>query len=370
MLASIVNFLIIIPVILGSFLITFDKQTYQVIKKPKIIENKALYITGYTAGWKARREELVKLIEETELNSIVIDIKDASGRIFFDTNIPLADEIGSEDIRIPDLKDFLAELKQKEIYTIGRIVVFQDPYLAKNKPEIALQSKYGGLWRDYKGQSWVDPTQRLVWDYNLDVAKEAVKIGFDEINFDYIRFPSDGPIRQISFAHLDDATNGGKSEEMKKFYRYLNKVMSSQPALTSADMFGMVLWRDDGMSIGQKLADAYPNFDFICPMVYPSHYPIGFEGFENPAAHPYEIIYRSLIRAEEYCPEKEPCRAKIRPWLQDFDLGAVYTPDMIKLQKQATYDSGGYGWLLWNASNHYTVGGLEPNNEVSELTNK
>ena len=340
-----------------SFSLTLGETTYQIFKKPQLIENKAIYLTGYSAGWKARREELVDLIEKTELNSIVIDIKDATGRIFFDTNIPLAEKIGSEDIRIPDLAEWVKELKEKGIYTIARIVVFQDPYLAKNKPEIALKNTSGGIWRDYKGQSWVDPTQRLVWDYNLDLAKEAIKIGFDEINFDYIRFPSDGPIRQISYAYLDDTTNLGKSKEMAKFYEYVDKTLKFYPVNTSADLFGMVLWRDDGMSIGQRLEDAAPYFDYICPMVYPSHYPVGFEGFENPAAHPYEVIYRSLKNGED---KMVNVRAKLRPWLQDFDLGAVYTPEMIRLEKQATYDGGGHGWLLWNASNYYTVGGLEP----------
>lgn len=351
-----INLLIIMPTLLFSFLLTWNQPTYTVLNKAEKIENKAIYLTGYSAGWQERRNKLIKLIEDTELNSVVIDIKDSTGRIFFDTDIPLVDEIGAEDIRIPDLKGFLAELKEKDIYSIARMVVFQDPYLASKKPEIALKSKSGGLWRDYKGLAWVDPTQKLVWDYNMDLAKEAIKIGFDEINFDYIRFPSDGPIRQISYANLPDATNKGKSEEMAKFYEYIDETLRFYPIITSADLFGMVLWRDDGMSIGQRLDDATPYFDYICPMVYPSHYPVGFEGFANPAAHPYEIIYRSLKKAED---KMTNTRAKLRPWLQDFDLGAVYTPEMIRLQKQATYDGGGYGWLLWNASNNYTQNGLE-----------
>ena len=337
--------------------LTIGQPTYNTSTRPVKIENKGIYITGYTAGWKARRSELIDLVKNTELNTIVIDIKDASGRIFFNTDIPLADEIGSEQIRIPDLTEWLAELKKEGIYTIARIVVFQDPYLAMMKPEIALKNTSGGIWHDYKGQAWVDPTNKLVWDYNLDLAKEASKIGFDEINFDYIRFPSDGPIKRIVYADLDNVTFESKSEAMAKFYRYADKTLSFVPVITSADLFGMVLWRDDGLNIGQRLEDAVESFDYICPMVYPSHYPIGFEGYENPAAFPYEIIYGSLIRAES---KINGSRAKLRPWLQDFDLGATYTPEMIRLEKQATYDSGGYGWLLWNASNRYTSGGLEP----------
>jgi hypothetical protein len=331
-----------------------DSPTPNVLHRPARIENKGLYLTGYTAGWKARRQELIDLVNQTELNSVVIDIKDASGRIFFDTDIPLADEIGAEDIRIPDLQEWLVELKEQGIYTIARIVVFQDPYLAAHKPEIALKSQSGGLWRDYKGQAWVDPTNKLIWDYNIALAQAAAEIGFDEINFDYIRFPSDGNIRQIVYANLDNESWEAKSRVMAEFYRYLSNQLAFEPILTSADLFGMTLWRSDGMNIGQRFEDAAPNFDYISPMVYPSHYPPGFQGFANPAEHPYEVVYQSLIRGDT------TQRAQIRPWLQDFDLGAIYTAQMIEAQKQATYDSGGFGWLLWNASNRYTAGGLLP----------
>jgi len=205
--------------------------------------------------------------------------------------------------------------------------------------------------------SWVDPTQKFIWDYNLDLAKEAVKIGFDEINFDYIRFPSDGDIKQIVYANLDNSED--KSRAMREFYRYTALTLSFYPVITSADLFGMTLWRFDGLNIGQRYEDAAPYFDYISPMVYPSHYPAGFEGFNNPAQYPYEIIYRSLMRVKDKIPHNQ---AKIRPWLQDFDLGADYTPEMIKLEKKATNDANGFGWLLWNASNRYTIAGLEQSN--------
>ncbi len=356
MFLGLINLIIVFLTILTSFFLSFGQDSYQVIKKPILIENKAIYITAYTAGNKARRQDLVNLIKETELNSIVIDIKDYSGLIFFNTGIELAKEIKAENIRIPDLKEWLTELKKEGVYTIARITIFQDPYLAEKKPEIALKSKEGGIWRDYKGLAWVDPTHKIVWKYNLDLAKEAVKIGFDEVNFDYIRFPSDGNIRQIVYADLQDESSFGKSEVMAEFYKYINEALRFEPVITSADLFGMVMWRSDGLNIGQRLEDALHNFDYVCPMVYPSHYPKGFEGFANPAEHPYEIIYRSLIKPSEILANS---RAKIRPWLQAFNLGAVYTPEMIRKQIQATYDGGGYGWILWNASNRYTVGGLE-----------
>jgi hypothetical protein len=143
---------------------------------------------------------------------------------------------------------------------------------------------------------------------------------------------------------------------MRQFFAYLDKQLRFEPAWISIDLFGMTLWRDDGLGIGQRFEDAAPYVDYICPMVYPSHYPAGFEGFANPATHPYEIVYNSLIKAEEVLANS---RAKLRPWLQDFDLGAIYTPEMVRKQKQATYDAGIEGWMLWNTSNVYTQGGLE-----------
>ena len=352
----------IAPLVLSFFLsfnLSLGEPTYEVLTKTQPPAVKGIYLTAYTAGDKVRRQQLVELINQTELNAVVIDIKDYSGRIFFDTNIVLANQIGAEDVRIPDLKNWLAELKKQGIYTIARITVFQDPYLAQQLPEIALKAKSGGLWHDWKGLAWVDPTQKLVWDYNIDLAKEAVKLGFAEVNFDYIRFPSDGDIKQIVYANLDNATFEAKSKVMADFYQYLDESLIFYPVITSADLFGMVLWRSDGLNIGQRFEDAAPHFDYIAPMVYPSHYPSGFEGFANPAEHPYEVIYRSLIRGEKTL--KQANRAKLRPWLQAFDLGAVYTPEMIRLQKQATDDAKGEGWMLWNASNRYTAGGLELN---------
>jgi len=361
MLLSLVH---IVATVFISLFITFNIAdqfpSAPVITKPTKIDSKGIYLTGYTAAWKARRQELVDLVNRTEVNSMVIDIKDASGRIFFDTDIALAHEIGSEDGRIPDLKEWLQELKEQGIYTIARIVVFQDPYLARSKPEISLKSKSGNIWRDYKGQAWVDPTYQLIWDYNLDLAKEAAAIGFDEINFDYIRFPSDGNISQIVYANLDkypaETEKQSKNLVMADFYSYVGQQMTFVPALTSADLFGMTLWRSDGMNIGQRYEDAAQHFDYIAPMVYPSHYYPGFEGFNNPADHPYAVVYSSLIQEKDLViPNK---KAQLRPWLQDFDLGAVYDSTKIRAQTQAAEDAGTSGWFMWNARNVYTAGGF------------
>ena len=177
---------------------------------------------------------------------------------------------------------------------------------------------------------------------------------FDEINLDYIRFPSDGNLKEIVYPFYNGSTP--KHEIMKSFFQYVDKELKFYPIYTSVDLFGMVLWRQDGLGIGQRLEDAAPYFDFISPMVYPSHYPDGFDGYSNPADYPYEIVYTSLDKGKENIRSQS---AKFRSWLQDFDLGAQYTAEMIKKEIKATYDAGWKGWMLWNASNNYTVDALE-----------
>lgn len=359
MFTSSITSVIVLASLVGSFFISNNQPTYTIVQKPAIQEIKALYLTAYTAGNKTRRASLVEVVDNSELNALVIDIKDSEGYVFYDTSVELAEEIKAERIRIPDLKEWLGELKAKGVYTIARIVVFQDPHLAAAMPEIALKSKLGGLWRDYKGLAWVDPTEMLVWDYNMDLAREAIALGFDEINFDYVRFPSDGNIQQIVYANLDNLNQKEeKNRVMARFYNYVNDQLKFEPALTSADLFGLTTMRSDGMNIGQRLEDAAPNFDFIGPMVYPSHYPPGFEGLANPAEHPYKVIYTSLIAAKDVM--EQAGRAQLRPWIQDFDLGAVYTPEMIQAQIHAGKDAGANGFFVWNASNNYTLAGFKP----------
>ena len=324
------------------------------LRKAQAPEIKGIYWTANTAGSKARREELIGLARNTELNAVVIDVKDSTGKVFFDSKVPLAKMIHSENTRyVPDFPDLLKRLREEKIYSIARIAVFQDPYLAEQMPEIALKKADGNLWRDRKGLAWVAPSSLWVWQYNIDIAKAAVKMGFDEVNFDYIRFPSDGDISDIKYRF--DEKKIPKNEVIKNFFTFIGKNFEWHEANTSVDLFGMTLWRGDGLGIGQRYQDALDSIDFISPMVYPSHYYANFEGYANPADHPYEIVYKSLIKAEE---NFKNSRAVLRPWLQDFDLGAVYDSDKVRKQIRASKDSHARGWMLWNASNVYTKGAL------------
>ena len=326
---------------------------------------KGIYITSWTASSKNLRNVLVKLIDDTELNTIVIDIKDYSGKIIFPINSPALKSFGSEEVRVKDLQSFLETLHEKGIYVIGRIAVFQDAYFVKYRPDLAVKTKTGEtVWKDRKGISWIDPGSREYWDYIVLLTKEARKIGFDEINFDYIRFPSDGDMKNIFYPF---SSTTPRHLVMKSFFKYLNKELKNQTTTTpnsevkiSADLFGMVTTAQDDMGIGQILEDAFPYFDYVMPMVYPSHYPPAFEGFKDPEAHPYETVYSALGDAIKRANLSSTTPNKIRPWLQDFGLKMSYGPTEVRAQIKATNDVGLTSWILWSPSNRYTKPALNP----------
>jgi len=311
----------------GDFLNNaIDKQ--EIVKKEPVY-SKGIYITFRTAGTN-RVNQILELIKRTELNTIVIDIKDYTGRIPFDTSSELINDVGSELIHIKDMKALVNKFKDQNIYTIARIVVFEDNYLPLIKPEIALKRKNGSLWRDNRGLSWLDPASQEAWDYIIDLSREAAKNGFDEINLDYVRFPTDGDISKIVYPFWDYAIP--KKEVMRQFFEYFSERIKPIGVYISVDLFGLTLTSKNDLNIGQWLEYAGEYFDYICPMIYPSHYPSGHVGLENPAAYPYETIYDELVVGIERLASSS---AKIRPWLQDFDLGANYDARMIELQKKA-----------------------------------
>lgn len=330
-------------------------MTMGIIKKekPQKREVKGLYLTAYSAGSPKKVEQIIDLINKTELNAVVIDIKDYSGLVLYDSNLLWVNELKTEDNRLGDVKALIKKFHDNDIYVIARQTVFQDPILARKKPEWAIHSKSGGLWYDHKGLAWVDPTRMEIWNYNVAIAREAIRLGFDEINFDYVRFPSDGDMSKVIY------TNGEKEkhEIMHDFFNYLNIKLSQEPAWLSLDFFGFVMERHDGMSIGQRLEDAVDETDYICPMMYPSHYPVGHLGLDNPAANPRLVIQNGMKKGLTYFIDK---RAKVRPWIQAFDMGAVYSDGtLIRAQIEEIEKVSDGGWLLWNASNKYTSAGLK-----------
>jgi hypothetical protein len=317
---------------------------------------KGIYMTSWVAGTPKLRNPLVKLIDDTEINTVVIDIKDYSGRIVYEINDPQLKSYGSEEIRVSDMRDFIESLHKKGIYVIGRLAVFQDAYFVKMRPDLAVKNKKGeAVWKDKKGISWIDPGSAEYWDYIVMLAKESRKIGFDEINFDYIRFPSDGDMQDISYPF---SSTTPKSIVLKNFFEYLHDNLAGSGLKISADLFGMVTTAKDDMGIGQILENALPNFDYIDPMVYPSHYPPTFEGFADPEAHPYDVVHFAMESAVNRAELASTSKDKLRPWLQDFGLKMNYGPVEVKDQIKATNDVGLNSWILWSASNKYTEGAL------------
>ncbi|MBU2219048.1 putative glycoside hydrolase [Patescibacteria group bacterium] len=318
---------------------------------------RGIYMTSWVASTRDWRASLVKLVEETELNSIVIDVKDYTGKIAFEVSDPELQKIGSAEKRIDDVKDFVKSLHEKNIYAIARIAVFQDPYLAKVRPDLAVKTKTGTVWKDKKGMTWVDPCSKEVWDYTVRIAKETERMGFDELNFDYIRFASDGDMGNIVYHHCVQGVS--KADALESFFKYLSENLKELEVPISADLFGMVTTNTDDLNIGQVLEKAEPYFSYICPMVYPSHYPPTYNGFKNPALYPYEVIKLAMDTASQRLIIATSTPDKLRPWLQDFDLGATYTAEMVRKEKQAVYDAGLRSWLLWDPSNQYTREALD-----------
>lgn len=323
---------------------------------------KALYMTACVASTPTWRKSLKNLIDSTELNAIVLDIKDYTGVVSFPNEFPKAN-LGKGCV-VQDLKEFIHELHEADIYVIGRISVFQDPSYTKLFPELAVKKKSDGeVWKDYKGLSFIDVGAKPYWDYILEISKQAYALGFDELNYDYVRYPSDGNMQDTNFTWTVGTST--KSEMLESFFVYLAHEMKDVGAKLSVDLFGMTTTVDVDMGIGQLLEKALPYFDYIAPMVYPSHYPATWHGFANPAEHPYEVIKISMssaVNREESWRVKNGLAtstpSKMRPWLQDFNLGATYGRDKVQAQIKATYDVGLTSWMLWDAANQYTTEAL------------
>jgi len=328
---------------------------------------KAVYMSACVAATPSFRSNLMKLVEDTELNSIVIDIKDYSGTISFVPEGRVLEGVKGDGCVSTDMKEFIGELHEKGIYVIGRITVFQDNYYTKAHPELAVkkESDKSVVWKDYKGISFIDVSAKPFWDYIVAISEESYAIGFDELNYDYIRFPSDGNMKDIHYPFsVDFIVNDrdrGKSIALRNFFEYLHKELAGVGVATSADLFGMTTTNTDDLNIGQVLEYASPYFDYIAPMVYPSHYPPNFNGWKNPNAVPYEIIKFAMDSASKRLVMASTTPAKLRPWLQDFDYPVPYTPEMVRTQIQATYDAGLTSWMLWDPSNKYTPSALLPN---------
>lgn len=361
---------------------------------------KAIYMTSCVAGTPSFRDSVVSLIDQTEINAVVIDIKDFSGTLSFaptaETLVPAWE---SARCGARDMEAFLKTLHEKGIYVIGRITVFQDPFYTARHPELAVKrASDGAVWKDHKGLSFIDVGAKPYWDYTISLAADSYELGFDELNFDYVRYPSDGNMQDIAFTH-----SGGKNkqENLETFFKYLHESLSDASRYESVvhentgrdraipylsvDLFGMTTSNTDDLSIGQVQERAAPYFDFIAPMVYPSHYPNGFNGLGNPNHYPYEVVHFAMkegarrmaatttpvdgflhtrIGTSTPALYEKPAYSiqKLRPWLQDFDYGGEYGIVEVRAQIKAAYDVGLTSFMIWDPSNRYTRDAYLPDN--------
>lgn len=369
---------------------------------------KGIYVTGAMAG-TSNMDNLIALVDRTELNTMVIDVKNDEGRVVYDMDSAFVREIGAVKEYVSDMPGLIRKCKEHGIYLIARIVAFKDPFLAENRQDLALTDKNGNIFRDKSGLAWVNPYKREVWDYLLEIARQAASVGFDEIQFDYIRFSTDAGMSKVDFG--EDALEQDKEDVITEFTIYAAQELHDMGVPLSADVYGVIIdSKLDASIVGQNYYEMAKHLDYISPMVYPSHYGPGNLGLAVPDAQPYETIFRSMKTSrkvlagmgreaenmqvsgndvsgnsisgnsisennasgksmdaadpKDLVPNQE-IRADVRPWLQDFTATWVkghirYGPEEIRAQIQAVYDAGYEEWILWNASNRYTEGGLLP----------
>jgi|SRR5690554_155319 len=326
-----------------------QKETSSRIKPvPHPPHIRAVYSTGWVAGHHTLFSRLLGFIDETCINSLVVDIKDDSGSLSYYSNVPLVQTIGAWRQKM-EPKHILRSLKAHGVYPIARVVVFKDPVLAEKRPEFAVRNKAGEVWRDNRGLAWVDPHSKEVWDYNIQIAKEAIDLGFPEVQFDYVRFTSDGRISECVYPFAK-AASATKAEVIEEFLDYARQELEPLGAVVSADVFGLVCSDPGDLGIGQNLEKLANVVDILSPMVYPSHYYKGTYGIKDPNREPYLTVLQSLNDAQKRLKDST---AKIRPWLQDFSLGSKYGRAEIVAQIKAAKDAGVNDWLFWNPSCRY-----------------
>ncbi|MCP4481684.1 MAG: putative glycoside hydrolase [bacterium] len=322
-------------------------------KKPKHV--RGIHVSGYAAGSQKFRKRLEPILRETEINTMVICVKEADGEVYID-GIKKAKDIGAYKNVFKDPEEYIEYLHSINIYVIARITLFKDPILANAEYYWSVKDPSGNVWQDYKGLSWVDPfNKRNVWPYLFEIADRCVELGFDELQFDYIRFPTDGKISNCRYlVDYSPKTAVAIINEFLKTAKARYKDGMGIPI--SVDTFGLTTSANNDLGLGQVIEKMEPYVDAISPMVYPSHYQKGIYGIEYPDKDPYKTVYTAM----KYGKQKLGVKSyKFRPYLQDFSLKNHYGSAEVQAQIKACYDNGIYEWILWNAGVKYTVEALE-----------
>jgi len=329
---------------------------------------KALYLASKPVGNTERMDKLIHIMDETELNAVVIDIKDDYGKITYKMeNVPDVVELESIESCIDDLPGLLKKFKEHNIYCIARIVTMRDPHLARVKPEWMLTKQDGTVYKDNSGYAWVNPYKEEYWEYLRDIALECGRVGFQEIQFDYFRFCTDKGADDCIFDEAD-VKDRDKISVITELAQYMASALKAEGLYMSCDVFGTIIRsRVDSRAVGQDYAQLASIVDYICPMVYPSHYANESFGLDHPDLYPYEAILGALKRSKSALAEvsQEGKVAIVRPWLQAFTatwLGAgnyrQYGAEEIRQEIQAVYDAGYDEWILWSPSVTYDYDGF------------
>lgn len=378
----------IIDTVIDTFSSKKEIESEPVIQIPREdTPIRGIYVSAGAMNAPKARERILDIVNNTRINALVIDVKDSSGYVF----LPIVDDQYkfTESPYNQNAQAFIKQMKDKGVYLIARIVVFQDPLVVKQFPEYALKNKDGSIWRDRKGMAFLDPQNKKVWEHAVNLSLKTAEFGFDEINYDYIRYPSDGKISDIAY-HIPEGKT--KSDMVEIFFKYLHdEVKVKNGIYMSADVFGDVVRLAGDPGIGQTFEKTLPYFDAVAPMVYPSHFSPGSYGMKNPDTAPKEIMQgiardtnkrfgiwcdktypistsldpENITKEEKQKIQDETNQRKIhcsvwknRPWIQDFSLHSVYGVTEVKAQINALESAGITSWLIWNPSARYTNGAL------------
>lgn len=313
---------------------------------------KGIYVPAADAGNPKTLAAMIAIADQTEINAFVIDVKDDYGKITYEADLPLAKDLGLIDVQIPDLDGLIATLREHDITPIARVIAFRDDALATARPDLAVQSSKGGAWKDKKDIGFTNPYNHEVWEYQVQLAEDAARHGFREIQFDYVRFPADGATGEARYPGAYTT----KADAIAGFLAYARERLEKMGVWVSADVFGLTTTVKKDQNIGQQFEKVSQNVDIICPMVYPSHYDDGIYGIDSPTSSPYDLVASAL---KDATPRLVGTGAMCRPWLQDFTMrGVQYGVEEVKAQIKAAEDQGYEEWLLWDPSLNYTVGAL------------
>jgi hypothetical protein len=336
--------------------------------KKERVKVKAVYITGASAGNEAFLDKIINFTKNTELNAVVIDVKE-DGKVNYESNLKSVRDIKGYS-ELYNVEKVIKKLKDNGIYVIGRVVCFRDNHLAIKRPDLAIKRRDGSIWKENNAIAWTNPFNQEVWEYNIEIAKEAVEKGFDEIQFDYVRFPAVSNKEVYYGENLPE-----KADAINGFLKEAAAELKEKGAIVSADIFAIVCESPgDTEGIGQVLERVGMDIDYISPMIYPSHYANNSRGmmgngvgqsingivFTAPDLKPYEVVYNVLEKTKNRISEVENYKAEVRPYIQGFTASylpkgyyQVYGPEQIKQQIKAVYDAGYEEWIVWDAGNNY-----------------